>query len=132
MKVDLNKVIATTLFSGFGNYGSVPFSAVIAGQNLGAGAVVSAGASTPLNNTNAISQVQVQYTGLDAFWRLLPGVVIADYPNASSPNYQIESFSYFTNGILHVDTYISNQTGGTVAIPAITISCRAFLFLAPF
>jgi len=132
MKVNLNKVIATSLFSGFTNYSTATFSTTIAGQNIGALSYVSASATTPLNNTNAVTQVQIQLSGLDSFWRLLPGNLTINYPNSSAPNYQVEVLSYFKSGTLHVDTYVINQTGGTITIPTITINCRAFLFLAPF
>lgn len=131
--IDTNKIISTNAFSGFQNYTSVPFSTSIAGQNLGAGAFIGPiRATTPLNNTNAISQILIQYSGLDAFTRLLPGSIVVDYPNINSASYEIESFSYYSGGNLVVDTYISNQTGGTVVIPAITFNVTASLYVAPF
>lgn len=133
MSVNTNKIVSSNNFSGFQNYTAVSFAASVAGQNLTAGSFIGPiRASTPLNNSNAVCEVQIQYTGLDGFWRELPGVIVDNIPNAASPNYQIETFSYFSGGSLIVDTYISNQTGITVAIPAITFNCRGFLFLAPF
>lgn len=131
--IDTNKIISTNLFQGFQNYISATFSVAYAGGNLGAGAFIGPlRATTPLNNTNAVSIIEIQHIGLDAFTRLLPGTIEVDYPNASSPQYQVESLSYYSAGNLIVDTYISNQGGSTVAIPAITFNCTAKLYQAPF
>jgi hypothetical protein len=132
MTVNLNKIIASSAFSGFSNSSSVSFSSSIAGQTIAAGHYVSSSAFAALNNANSISQVQINLGGLESFWRLLPGVLIINYPNSSAPSYQIELFSYFTGGLLKVDTYVSNQTGAGVAIPTITINCRGFVFNSPF
>lgn len=132
MKVNTNEIAAASIFAGFSNYSEKDFSTTIGGGNLSAGGFTSATATVNFSHGNSISEVKIQYSGLDTFWRLLPGSLIVDYPDATSPSYQIESFSYFSGNTLSVTTYISNQTGGTVSIPAITINCRAFLFIAPF
>lgn len=134
MAVDTNIIVSSNNFSGFSNYTpSVPFSVTVNGQNIGVGAFLGPlRASTPLDNSNAVTEVQIQYIGLDSFFRILPGNIIYNVPNSLSPNYQIESFSYFSGGKLVVDSYISNQTGGTITIPTITFSCQGFLFNAPF
>lgn len=133
MKVDTNIILASSKFNGFFNSSAVTFSASVASQNIAAGGYVGPiQASAAMNNANGIGQVQIQYSGVDSFWRLLPGIVVYDVPNANVPTYQIETYSYFSNGTLHVDSIISNQTGGTITIPAIIINCRAFIFNAPF
>jgi hypothetical protein len=115
------------------NTSSISFQAGIGTQNIASGGYIGpARAYAPLNNTNAVTQVQLQYSGIDSFWRLLPGNIEVNIPNANSPTYQIESFSYFSGGNIIVDTYISNQTGSTITIPNITIYCRGFVFNAPF
>lgn len=133
MKVDTNIILASSLFSGFFNSSAVTFSASVASQNISAGGYIGPiQASAAMNNANGIGQVQIEYSGVDSFWRLLPGIVVYDVPNAATPSYQIETYSYFSAGTLHVDTIISNQTGGTITVPAITINVRAFIFTAPF
>lgn len=133
MAVNTNIIIASSNFSGFMNSSAATFSASVSSQNISAGGYIGPiRASTPLNNTNAVSQVQIQYSGVDSFWRILPGNITYNVPNSSSPTYQIESFSYFSGGTLYVDSYVSNQTGGTITIPAIIFNCRGFVFLAPF
>lgn len=134
MPVDTNIIVSSNNFSGFSNYTpSVPFSTTVNSQNIATGHYIGPlRASTPLNNSNAVTEVQIQYVGLDSFVRILPGVIVYNTPNATSPNYQIESFSYFTGGNLIVDSYISNQTAGTITIPTITFACQGFLFNAPF
>lgn len=126
-------IITGSEFSGFKNYSISPqFSATITGQTLTVGTKVSATATTALNNTNSITQVQVNYAGLEAFWRVVPGRLAVDYPNWTSASYQLETQISFSGGTLSVQTYAINQTGGSVVIPTITINCKAFLFLAPF
>lgn len=132
MTVDTNNLIFASSFSGFSNYKQVTGSVSVPGQTLSASQVIGPFSITiPLDNTNAVSEVQLEYSGLDEFWRLLPGSIAVDYPNADLPNYQILSFSFYSGGFLNVDTYISDQAGGSV-IPNITINCNAFLYLAPF
>lgn len=129
---NFTNLAATSAADGFKNYSSVSFSASIASQNIAAGGYATASASTPLNNANAVSQVQVQFSGVNSFWQVLTGSIYQDVPDSASMTYEIEAISYFTGGNAKVDTYIINETAGTISIPAITINCRAFLFLAPF
>ena len=133
MAINTNIILATSGFSGFGNYESVSFSVGIPSQGLGVNSYIGPyTASAALNNSNAVTEVQLQYTGLDSFWREVPGYISIIVPNAGAATYEVQSFTYFKNGSVYVDTYISNQSGSTVTIPAITVNCRAFLFIAPF
>lgn len=122
---------ASSKFSGLKNYNPLgsPFSVVVVGQVLAARAFVSATATTPLNNSNAVSQVQVQYSGVQTDWNVVYGS-INNYFSAST--YEIESLYYFDSTNLNVFSVVVNQTGGNVTIPTITINCRGFLYLAPF
>ena len=133
MAVNTNIILATSKFSGFGNYKSVSFSATIPSQGIAVSSYIGPyTASATLNNTNAVTEVQLQYSGLDSFWREVPGWVDILVPNAGAASYEVRSITYFKNGSVYVDTYIINQTGGTITIPAITVNCRASLFIAPF
>jgi len=133
MAINTNIILATSGFSGFGNYKSVSFNVGIPSQGLGVNSYIGPyTASAALNNSNAVTEVQLQYSGLDSFWREVPGNISIIVPNAGAATYEVQSFTYFKNGSVYVDTYISNQSGSTVTIPAITVNCRAFLFIAPF
>lgn len=134
MTVDTNKVQYTSEWSGFKNVlPDVPFSASYVGGTLAAGAFTGPiRASAAINNTNEISQLQIRFTGIETFWRLLPGTFFIDYPSPTSLSYQIEVFSYFENGSIFMDAYIVNESAGSVTIPAITFDCNASLFIAPF
>ena len=133
MAINTNIILATSGFSGFGNYKSVSFNVGIPSQGLGVNSYIGPyTASAALNNNNAVTEVQLQYSGLDSFWREVPGNISIIVPNAGAATYEVQSFTYFKNGSVYVDTYISNQSGSTVTIPAITVNCRAFLFIAPF
>ncbi len=120
---------ATSAMDGFKNYQSSSFSSTIPGQTLGAGAFVSSTASVALNNSNSVSQVQVQYSGLSSVYYVIYGT--EDTLWASS-TYEVETIYYFDSTNLNVFTVVVNQTGGNITIPTITINCRAFLYLAPF
>lgn len=131
--VDTNKIRAAGEFSGFKNYTTSIFSVSYAGGSILAGAFAGVlRASTPLNNGNAISEVQIQYSGIETFYQKIPGNVTNEYPNASATTYEIQSLTYFSGATLFVDSYIVNQTAGTITVPAITFNCRAFLYVAPF
>jgi hypothetical protein len=142
MQINLNNVQYTNLFDGFKNYDNKTGSNSIhqlLGLSAGTSVVVTAGSyigpvsiTIPLNNSNAVSQVLVQYGGLESFYRLLPGIIIVDYPDAGSASYQIQSISYYSGGNLHIDNYVINETGGSVTVPDITFNCTASLFKAPF
>ena len=129
MSIIPSKLAAASAMDGFKNYNSSSFSVSVPTQNLGAGDFVQYTASTTLTNTNSIAQVQVQYSGLDTNTYVLYGGTTSNW---ASSTYQIETFYYFAGGTLYVYSVIVNQTGSTITIPAITINCRGFLFIAPF
>lgn len=134
MTVDTNILQYSSEWSGFKNVlPDIPFSASYAGGTLLSGGYTGPiRASAAINNTNEVSQVQVNFGGLESFYRLLPGTFFELYPSAASPQYEIEAFSYFTNGNITCDFWISNQSAGSVSVPAITFNCNASLFIAPF
>lgn len=127
--MNLQNIAAISALSGLKALPSSSFSTSIASQTLGAGQFVSALASTALSNTNSISQVQVNYAGINSNNYIFYGDASNDF---DSGNYQVESFYYFDAINLNVLTIVSNQTGGNYTIPAITVNCRGFLYLAPF
>lgn len=120
---------STSTADAFKNLPDKSFSSTIATQSLSAGGFISSIASTALSNSNSISQVQLMYSGLETFYRVINGAFVGNY---DSGTYQIQSFYYFDSTNLYVQTIIANQTGSAITIPAITVKCRAFLFLAPF
>lgn len=136
--IDTNRIVAASQFAGFKNYESVTFSVKYAGATIPTTNFVGPiRASTPLNNSNAVSEVQVQIVGLDSFWRYIPGQSVAAYPTGATEAYQVQTLAYYSGGSLVIDTYIINTTGsvvapGDVVIPALTINCRGFLYNAPF
>lgn len=127
--MNYTNIQSTSTADAFKSYNIKPFSSSIAGQTLSAGTFVSTTATTTVDNTNAVTQVQTRYSGLESFYRVINGCAISNYVVNT---YQIQTLYYFTATTLTVQTIVINQTGGNVTIPAITIDCRAFLFLAPF
>lgn len=128
--INPSKLAASSAMDGFKNYLSSSFSATVSGQTIASGHFVSITTSTPLNNANSVSQLQVQYSGTgNSEWFIVNGSIITNY---SSPNYQIESYYYFDSTNLNLFTVIVNESAGSITIPTIKINCRGFLFLAPF
>lgn len=131
--IDTNTIVATSEFQGFQNYNTATFSVSYAGGTIAAGGYVGPErAETVLNNTNAVSLLQVMFTGLDSFTRQFQGFLGIDYPSFNSPSYQIEVISYYNGGNLVCDAYIINESAITVTIPAITFTYTAKLYQAPF
>lgn len=125
--------VTSSGFSGFKNYTAKNFSVDIPNQSIGVGNHVTYTTSTTLDNTNSVSQLQVQYSGLETFWRVVPGQLAVDYPSwGASAQYQIETQLSFSGTTLTATIYVINEKGTSTTIPDITVNCRAFLFLAPF
>lgn len=120
-------ISTTSTAQAFKKYTASSFSVSIPSQNIAVGGFVSYTATTAMDNAGSICQVQTYYDGLEAFWRVINGSSVTNFTN-----YQVLTYYYFSGTTLSVNTLISNQTGGTITIPAITVNCRAFLFLAPF
>jgi hypothetical protein len=129
---NLSKLNMSSQFASLKNYANVDFSLAVGGFTIPAGGYSRRTVTYPLNNTNAISSIKIRYNGLQSWWRPLPGYVITNFPVYNAPDYQIQTFSYYKGGLLYIDTYISNQTGGTVSIPGFTIEVSADLYIAPF
>lgn len=129
MSIDMSKTAATGAVDGFKNYDKSTFSVAIPTQSIPASRQVNYTATTTLDNTNSVSQVQVNYGGLETAYRVVFGSIYNNYAGAT---YQLETIISFTGTTLSVTTYAINLTGSPVTIPDITVNCRAFLFLAPF
>jgi hypothetical protein len=59
-------------------------------------------------------------------------MVITAFPDLTSPNYEIGTLAYFSGTTLTLFTYIANQTGGSVVVPAFSLDYRINLYIAPF
>jgi len=122
---------ATSISSGFQNYTVKDGSVSVGAQTLGAFGFQQYTITIPLENNNAISEVQLKCS-LDSFWSLVDGTVFRRYPTWAISNYELSSMVYFTGGNLIIYTYLVDLTGASQSIPAFTIDARAFLFKAPF
>ncbi len=122
-------IAAASAMDGFKNYLASSFSVNVPAQTLGVGGFVSYTATTPLNNTNSISQTQVQYSGLSSDYYVVNGSILTSW---DSGNLEVQTYYYFDSMNLNVFTVLINQSGGSYSLPSINISCRGFLFIAPF
>jgi hypothetical protein len=132
--IDINKIQFSNEFSGFGNDASdMPFSASYAGSIIAAGKYFGpVRATLSLTNTDDIGQIKVRFTGLESFYRVVNGSTQVDYPNTGSRTYSVQINTYYSGGLFYVDSYIVNQSGSSVTVPAITFDCIASTFLTPF
>lgn len=128
---NFTKTAATSLASGFQNYTVKDGSVSVASFTLGAFSYTNHTITIPLDNSNAISEVQLKVS-LDSYWTSVEGVVYRRYPSWVASNYGIDSYVYFTGGNLVISSYVYDETGGSQTIPSFTITARAFLFKAPF
>lgn len=127
MAVNLSIIEAAGQFPGFQNYSIVTISGSIPSQTLGVGAFTSTILETPLKNDNSISQIQAQFLGINNKYCVIYGSAII-YEGA----YEVEAITYYSGGNVNLMVIAANESAGSVTIPTITITARAFLFLAPF
>lgn len=125
---NISQVIFASTFSGLGQNQAVDFSVAVPSQVIAANGAVIYTASTAITNTGSIPQVQVRLTGLSTNWILLEGI----YFYTDSTDFLISLRSYFTNGTLNVQAFILELPGTGITLPAFTITCRGFLYDAPF
>lgn len=132
--IDINKIQYVSELSGFGSDATnIPFSATYGGSTIAAGKYFGpVRATLAVNNTNDISQIKVQLSGLESFYRVINGFTQPDYPNTATRTYSVQVTTYYSAGILYVDSYIINQTGSPLSVPGITFNCIASTFLTPF
>lgn len=113
---------------GLANYETDSFNFPVNGHSLAANQVSKWSTTWPINNSNAISSVLLQYT-LDSVWRYTGGAISLVY---NSGAYQVETVNYYSGSNLVVETYVINQAAGTTVIPQFSVNIRVSLFNAPF
>lgn len=117
------------LLAGLENYQNDEFNFSVPAHTLTAGAVNKYQTTWPINNSNAISGIQLNYGGLETVWRYASGAVTLTFGGGT---YQIETVTYYLGSDLHVETYTINLTGGNVNVPAFSVNIRDSLYNAPF
>jgi hypothetical protein len=115
--------------AGLENYDDDLFNFPVDAHNLAAGNVSKWTTTWPLSNTNSISTIHLNYGGLETVWRYTSGAMTLTYGGGT---YQVETLTYYSGSSLVVETYIINQTGGVVAIPAFNVNVHVYLYNAPF
>lgn len=112
------------------NQDGINFLVAYPGGTLAAGETTRVIATGTLNNVNSVTHTMLNYAGLETNWRICDGVCGGYF--GAAPDFFCESFSYFSSTTLSVVTYIGNNTGGSVAVPAFTVNCTASVYEAPF
>lgn len=115
--------------AGLQNYQNDRFNFSVPAHTLAAGNVNRYTTTYPINNTNAISSLQINYAGLETVWRYTSGALVLYFGGGS---YQVETLTYYLGNTLRVETYTINQTGGAVNVPAFFVNVHVSLFNAPF
>jgi hypothetical protein len=117
-----------SFLAGLENYNNVPFFFSVDAQTLPAGGVSKWQTDVPISNTNAITSLQLAYT-LDNVWRFTSGAITLTY---NAGQFQVETLTYYSGSNLHVETYVINQTGGSLSLGQFFVNLRVSLFNAPF
>lgn len=127
--VNVQKLLATSKFSGFKNYSTGTATGTLPSTSIAAGGFLSTVISMALNNTNAISSAKIAFPIVETFERQLFG-----YINTGNIGgvYSLQAQSYYSGGNLNVLVLEVNATGGAVVPPAQTINIQARLYRAPF
>lgn len=130
--IDFEDIIFISSASGFKRSSGINVAFNVTSVNITAGTVVYFTLTTPMDNEDAISMCQVQFDGLDSFWRQVDGYTFAEYPSAASSNYEIGVVSYFTGSEHKLFVYIVNQTGVTQLVPAWILRLKLSVYDTPF
>lgn len=117
--------------AGLANYNTVSFFFTINAHTAPVGGATAWTSSWPLDNTNAISGIQLNYAGLETVWRPVSGDLLLNIPYTGT-QYQLETIIYYSGGNLNVNTYVINETASPLSIPQFFVNVRAFLYNAPF
>lgn len=136
MTVNLQKTQYISSLSGFKNKFGYNVTNATPGYSLGAGQFVAITTTLTFINPGAvigdISSVQIKLDGLETFWRNLEGMFWVEFPDSTTPTYEVGALTFFTPTTHSVYVYIANETGGTINIPAFTIRYRLNTYDAPF
>lgn len=127
----LSKTLYDSALAGLANYNSTSFNFTITSHSLPTANVTAWNSQWPLNNANAISAVQINYSGVETVWRPIAGASAINVPYVGT-QYQLETITYYSGGNFKISTYVINETGGTITIPLIIVNVRIFLYNAPF
>jgi len=138
-EIDLSKTLYNSIFSGLGNVPGTTLTKSIPAETVGLSPTIIT-ASVPLGQTNLISQVEVQFTGLDDNWYIFKGHLENFYTSNNIWTNDIVNTAYAIdldtgydddNFVLTISLY--NLTlNDTVGTPAFTVNCNISLYEAPF
>ncbi len=140
-QVNVTDMNMSSLFPGIGNYKDVPMSFDIPATTIPViPNLASFSRSFPLDNTNAISQLQFTFPGLDnnqyihSGWleTLYDGSFLRTFNNGSA-KLQMDIYAEYHNGQLAIRADLFNIDGiSSINVPAFTVTCRARLFIPPY
>lgn len=128
-EVDIDKVIFLSSFSGLGNNQNSQFSVDIPAQTIAANFGIIYVATTFMENVNSIPDIQIRYTGLSDNWITLRGIHFYTDPGFQ---FLISTRAFFSGNTLSVSNFLTNISGGSLALSAFTVDCNATLYSAPF
>jgi len=130
--INLDKSIFLSQFSGLGNYSKTTFNYTFNSQTILVNGFTSFTVSHAISNSDAVSQLIVNFNGIETVWRPISGRLSVLFPNVTAPNYSIYCQKYFTSGYINVDVTITNLSAGSIIIPTTVFDFSASLYVAPF
>jgi len=133
IEIDISKTQYTSLVQPFKMSSKTTFYGTVTTSGpLAVGQAAYVVINTPLENENDISSIMVKYDGLEDFWRYLDGSTYSQFPDIPNREYEVGSYSYFTDGVHHLLTYVANQSASPVNIPTFILRFQLNLYDTPF
>lgn len=138
-QIDLSKLIYHSSFSGLGSSSTTSISSNIPSSTVGLSPTVFT-ASVLFSNKGSVSQVEIQFTGLDSVWYIFKGHLENFYTsgnvwtnNIVNTAYGVDIDSSYTSNSLVLTISLYNYSiSPTVTTPAFTVNCNASLYNTPF
>lgn len=143
--IDLDKVTFASMFAGLGNYDEVSLAIPVPAQTLDGTAIPAdiyfVEDSVAITRSYAVSQVTLQFTGLDTNYYRIAGGKSFYYDssdnrhyNPLTAEYELRLWSYFEASSYKFALLVTpvDFTDSSIPIPAFTVNVSVRLFLPPF
>ncbi len=122
-----SNILFSTRYKYYLNYDTKVGSVDIPSTSYGAGTAKSYSIVIPLERTDDVSNIKVNFSHIGGVWFNFPP---ADLELDS--NFDIASTGSYSSSNLTLTFYIVNQTGLTVSNTALTVTAEVALFVTPY
>ena len=128
--INIDNTIFNSSFSGLSNISNANLLFNMNSQTLSPNEFRVVGSpSINLNNTNAITSIEVNFGNIETVWRPVTGYL---QKTIGGPSYDIICIPKYNGSILTITLVIADDTGLSNTVPAIAFNFRINTYLAPF